>query len=205
MEWEYTANKKEIKFDKNSDFYWKSQDNSYIEEDDRPHESRNEHLIKLLGEIGRILDIGSRTGIAERVAERYGAKYYVGIDISPRNVELAQKLGRNVKIGDAHDLKEYFKFDTVISVHSLEHCHSPQKVINEVWNVLVPGGKFGLRAPMQKDLTVQRNKPGPYGELPPHFCVLNRDSLIKWMTESGFSLEYIESTDKEIIMIGEKI
>ena len=119
-----------------------------------------------------------------------------------------------MKLGDAHKLQEAirsvndhdFKFDTVIAVHSLEHCHSPRKVLQEVYAVLQPGGKFGIRAPLQKDLTHQRNKPGKYGELPPHFCVLTAQNLETWLVKEGFNIKFFEVTEnrKEVRIVVKK-
>ena len=164
MKWEYTKDKTGIVFDKESDFYVKSQikEMEAYERNDENSIERIEDILTLCqkwGPLKNVIDIGPMAGAAEVIAKKNGAEYYVGLDISPKSIEYGVSKGRNLKLGDAHELQKFVseKFDTCISIHMLEHCHSPQKVLSEVWKILKLGGRFGVRVPIQKDLTVQKN------------------------------------------------
>ena len=211
MKWKYTKDKIGIIFDKDSDFYIKSQikEMEAYERNDENSIGRILDILRLCLEVGplkNVIDIGPMSGVAESIAKKNGAEFYVGLDISPRSIEYGVSKGRNLKLGDAHELQKFvsdnynFQFDTCISIHMLEHCHSPQKVLSEVWKILKPGGRFGLRVPIQKDLTVQKNMKNG---LPPHFCVFTPEILTDWLKEAGFQIKY-KSISKEIIMIGIK-
>jgi ubiquinone/menaquinone biosynthesis C-methylase UbiE len=85
----------------------------------------------------KLLDIGCGTGwIAEHFAD------YSGIDGSPDAVEQAQKLGRNVQLGDV-DQRLPFEdntFDAVVMKDLLEHVVDPAAVVTEAKRVLKNGG-----------------------------------------------------------------
>lgn len=208
MKWEYTEDKRGIIFD-DGELYWKSQDNSFREDDGPAHISRNKMVIDELlkhGNFKSACDIGCRLGVALSLFEDVGIEA-LGIDISPRNIEHGLSLGRNVIIGDAHKLSSVVdrKFDAILSVHSLEHCHNPKKVFDECYKVLNDNGCIAIRLPIQSDLTIQKNKEGIHGKLPPHFSVFTFELLECLLLDSSFNIVYKEDLGKEIIMIGRKL
>ncbi|NLU46284.1 MAG: ubiquinone/menaquinone biosynthesis methyltransferase [Euryarchaeota archaeon] len=100
----------------------------------------------------RCADIGTGTGeIAFMTAERVGEDgSVVGIDITPRMLELAESklqgtdlAGRVVfEEGDALDLRyEDGSFDAVTSGYMLRNVCDVQKAIDEMYRILAPGGK----------------------------------------------------------------
>ena len=100
----------------------------------------------------RCLDVGTGTGeIAFHVARTAGeGSTVVGVDITPRMLELAERkerdLGLSVKIdwqvGDALDLQfPDGSFDLVTSGYMLRNVCDIQKAVCEMHRVLAPGGK----------------------------------------------------------------
>ena len=103
----------------------------------------------------RFLDIGCGVGQWCLAAAQYGAKSVEGFDIQEKMVELAKKLTSkldnvNIQIGDVMNMPyDDASFDVVISF--LVTCNlSPEafkKHFQELYRVLVPGGKAIILAP----------------------------------------------------------
>lgn len=219
MKWEYSKDKKSIIFDDNN-FYIKSQDNTFKEVEQechiKAHGERNLYVISVLfryakrSQINSALDIGARYGVSLSLFGALGIEA-LGVDISPRTVEKAQRNGENVILGDAHHLSDVInkKFDVILMIHSLEHCYDPSKVLRECYKALNDGGYIAVRLPIQKDLTHQRNKKGDHGELPTHFSVFTLDGLESFLTVHDFDVIHKEYKTNgrnvhEAIMIGKK-
>jgi SAM-dependent methyltransferase len=92
----------------------------------------------------RVLDIGCSTGILTRhYAEYFGE--VVGVDIDDGAVEWA-RLNRaadtiEYRVGDSMELPfEDRGFDVVTCTHIYEHVPDPQRMLDEIFRVLRPGG-----------------------------------------------------------------
>ena len=108
----------------------------------------------------RVLDMGSGSGAKSLLYSRLGAAEVVGLEIDRRLVTrsaarlaaLAQtdEAARRVRIvhGDATQMPlPCAAFDTIISVHALEHIVGPDLALAECARVLRPGGRAYLRFP----------------------------------------------------------
>jgi len=140
-----------------------------------------------------ILDAGCREGLLVEVLKQRGFDT-LGIDISSISVSYAQSLGRDVIHGDIHQLKDFInrKFDAIISVHSLEHCHTPEKVIEEFSLALNEQGLIGIRVPLQRDLVdqsyfISQREKGP-GGLPAHAVKFTPQSIQTLLENGNFEV-----------------
>ncbi len=101
----------------------------------------------------KLLDIGSRDGwiLDKLVSCGFTKENLVGLEISPWAAKNARAHGRNVLTGDAHDLSRFpdAGFDVVVAIHSLEHTHAPEKVLEGIKRVLKPGGLLMAVAPIE--------------------------------------------------------
>ncbi len=93
----------------------------------------------------RILELACGTGeLARAVVTRGGV--LTGLDVAPEMLAIArQKVGTDGEFveGDAEDLKfADAVFDSVVCSFGLLHLTHPQRAMNEVARVLVPGGTF---------------------------------------------------------------
>lgn len=91
-----------------------------------------------------LLDVGSSTGIIDNFLAQHFKKV-VGIDIDKEAVKFAQKHFRrnNLKFKVGDGMKLEFKdnsFDVVTCLHIYEHVPDSNKLMQEIYRVLKPGG-----------------------------------------------------------------
>jgi len=101
-------------------------------------------------EFNDLLDVGCGTGpMIELLTEEYPDRHYVGMDLTPKMIEVANAKGlKNAEfiVGDSEDMPfENESFDVLICANSFHHYPDPQKFFNEVKRVLRPNGVLVLR------------------------------------------------------------
>lgn len=106
-----------------------------------------------------VLDVGCGTGaVIELLHEKYPEAHYVGLDLTPNMIAVAQaKNLENVEfvVGDAEDLPFADEsFDAVLSSNSFHHYPNPEKFFAGVRRVLRPGGRLILRDYTANDFAV---------------------------------------------------
>jgi 2-polyprenyl-3-methyl-5-hydroxy-6-metoxy-1,4-benzoquinol methylase len=135
----------------------------------------------LLEENGSILDIGTRDGwFVEYLHNEKRYPCVLGIEITKEAVEYANRQGRKVIQGDAHNLSCLClcKYSIVTMIHSLEHCYDPKKVIEEIWKVLSPEGMFFIEVPLESKAKIGMA----------HFCNFTNIGDIQNLLGEYFSL-----------------
>jgi ubiquinone/menaquinone biosynthesis C-methylase UbiE len=95
----------------------------------------------------RVLEIGCGTGCDLLQFAKHGARA-VGIDITPKHLRLAHERVRSqAAIGQAEATALPFadgSFDYVYSHGVLHHIDRPRLVVDEIFRVLRPGGRFNI-------------------------------------------------------------
>jgi trans-aconitate methyltransferase len=89
----------------------------------------------------RILDLGCGDGYLTAKLAALGC-HVVGVDSSAAQVEAAQRLGLDARVGDGQELEFHEEFDAVFSNATLHWLRRPDSVIDGVWSALKPGGRF---------------------------------------------------------------
>lgn len=129
---------------------------------------------------GALLDVGTRDGWFLEYLNEQSFLNVLGIDLTEEAVRYAQKQGRNVIVGDAHDLSNFEreKYETVLMIHSLEHCYDPKKAVDNVHRALKLGGIFFIEVPLERNT-----------EKPAHFCnFANINDIINLLGGTRFQL-----------------
>ena len=96
-----------------------------------------------------LLEVGSCEGYLFDHLRDAGFTDLYGIDISPDAIEKLKKRGYKGEIFDIHNLRFQEKYGTMISSHSLEHCHNPRQAIDNMYNALKIGGRLLVVVPRQ--------------------------------------------------------
>jgi SAM-dependent methyltransferase len=128
----------------------------------------------------RILEIGCGGGQNRQWIEGRGQQY-VGTDVSKTRVfEWLQKYGGPDLLCDAHFLPfRDSQFDIVYSAATTEHLASPQRVVQEVFRVLKPGGYF-----LSNVSFLEPWHDNSYFHMTPL-------GVIELLTRAGFEIEFI--------------
>ena len=97
-----------------------------------------------------LLDCGCGTGpMISLLHEKDSSKHYVGLDLTPRMIEVAQNKnleGTEWIVGDCENLPfENESFDVIICTNSFHHYPNPQRFFDNVKRVLRPGGRLVLQ------------------------------------------------------------
>lgn len=109
-----------------------------------------EYFLPLLSkEKGRLLELGSGSGIWGLLfLNEFSDWNVVGVDISERSVEIANKMKTVTgfsdqtlyKLDDALSFKDEQKFDAAISCFLLEHIENPERLFQNISNNIDVGG-----------------------------------------------------------------
>jgi toxoflavin synthase len=98
-----------------------------------------------------VVDIACGEGHYTRRLRRAGAARVVGVDLSPRMIELAreqeatQRLGVDYVVGDGRSIPFDGEFDIAFAAYFLNYAHDKrelQEMCDAVSRVLKPGGRF---------------------------------------------------------------
>ena len=93
----------------------------------------------------KVLDIGCAKGFLVKAFQDIGVDA-IGVDVS--SYAIKHGISSNLILADATSL--CFKsntFDLVVSLHTIEHLHNPEKLIAEAKRVLKPGGYLFIVTP----------------------------------------------------------
>lgn len=106
-----------------------------------------------------VLDCGCGTGsMIQLLHEKYPDKHYVGLDLTPEMIRIAQaKRLSNTKfiVGDSENLPfTEESFDAVICSNSFHHYPNPQNFFDSTYQVLRKGGRLILRDYTSSDFIV---------------------------------------------------
>ena len=106
-----------------------------------------------------VLDCGCGTGpMIQLLNEKYPDKHYVGLDLTPEMIRVAQaKRLSNTEfiVGDSENLPfAEESFDAVICSNSFHHYPNPQNFFDSTYQVLRKGGRLILRDYTSSDFIV---------------------------------------------------
>jgi len=150
-------------------------------------ESRRLGWLRGFAAPGRLLEIGSGTGIFLEVASGAGWKV-TGVEPSSAACEEARRLtGLDVIQGTVTAVPADARFDVVVMWHVAEHLPDPSLVFREAHKRLVPGGLLAVESPDAGSLKARlRGRRWQYFTPPEHVQFFTRQSMRTLMLRAGF-------------------
>ena len=115
---------------------------------------------------GKVLELGCGYGMLSLEMARNGLDV-VGVDLSPRSIEIANQYKEENPFTDNFGSLEYCcqdfteiefpsaSFDSVVFFRSLHHVAKTEDVLREVYRVMKPGGNLLLSEPVRAHFTEQ--------------------------------------------------
>jgi len=104
---------------------------------------------------GRVLDIACGTGYGSYLlVSEFGDSIseIIGVDISAESISYAHERYTHSKIRfigkDVFDFVDEKKFDTIITLETIEHLRNPSMFIEKLYQLLLPGGILIASAPV---------------------------------------------------------
>ncbi len=176
-------------------FYYPAPDTGIAAYQNTPEQILRQTFDKAEAELGplagkRLLDFGCGVGGLCKVASEYGIRA-VGIEPDAHARENARKSSGLRAYANLRDLREahpYSKFDIVTMWDVVEHLREPWKELEDLSQVLRPGGWLMLSTPNAASLRarVERERWANTAN-PTHFYYFTRKSLEAVLNRAGFS------------------
>ena len=147
---------------------------------------------------GRVLDVGCGRGDLVEKLHNLGWDAQ-GIDFDPEAIKAGQSVGRDVQLGNVGRLGEIAgPFDAVTLFHVIEHVFEPVTLLQNIHNVLRPGGLLVVVTPNLDSLNSRLF--GQYWrglEPPRHLQVFNANSLSYAVDRAGFGHRVLHSSPRD--------
>lgn len=155
------------------------------------YKKRVDIINKLSGKQGKVLEIGSSTGLMLALFKREGWEV-LGIEISKKSAEFSRVKGIPTLI-TSFELAKLPKnsFNTVVLNHTLEHLKDPEQVLKKVKTLLASNGLVFIDVPNFGGLSAKIfGSHWPHLLPEEHFWHFSYSSLEKILSKNGFNIIY---------------
>jgi SAM-dependent methyltransferase len=146
-------------------------------------------ILKLAGPNGRILDVGSGSGVLLRqVARLKGSRENLWAnDFSEEVVAPLRREGFQILVGRAEELNTPDRFHVITLNQVIEHLPNPKAVVERLRELLVPGGYLFFETPSTDGLDARLFRKRYWGgyHIPRHFWLFNESSLRQLFEGAG--------------------
>ncbi len=131
----------------------------------------------------RVLDIACGAGYGSQMLGLAGARAVVGVDISAQSVEYAKKHYQTPSVefvcANAEQFEWPERFDIIVSFETIEHLQYPDKFLDRLHNLLVPGGDLILSVPLGETRHVDRY----------HLHAFSQEDVFNLLEKARFSVD----------------
>jgi SAM-dependent methyltransferase len=146
-------------------------------------------ILKLAGPNGKILDVGSGSGVLIRqVARVKGSRENLWAnDFSEEVVAPLRREGFQILVGLAEELTTPNRFNVITLNQVIEHLPNPKAVVDRLRDLLVPGGYLFFETPSTDGLDARVFRKRYWGgyHIPRHFWLFNESSLRQLFEGAG--------------------
>jgi len=146
-------------------------------------------ILKLAGPNGKILDVGSGSGVLIRqVARVKGSRENLWAnDFSEEVVAPLRREGFQILVGRAEELDTPDRFHVITLNQVIEHLPNPKAVVERLRDLLVPGGYLFFETPSTDGLDARVFRKRYWGgyHIPRHFWLFNESSLRQLFEGAG--------------------
>jgi 2-polyprenyl-3-methyl-5-hydroxy-6-metoxy-1,4-benzoquinol methylase len=144
-----------------------------------------EAIVALAGQNGKILDVGTGSGMLLRQIARVkrSRENLYANDFSETALEPLRREGFQTIVGHAEYLDLAERFDVITLNQVLEHLNDPAAAVKRLANLLAPGGFLFIETPSIDGLDARLFRKGYWGgyHIPRHFWLFNEASLAMLM------------------------
>jgi 2-polyprenyl-3-methyl-5-hydroxy-6-metoxy-1,4-benzoquinol methylase len=149
-------------------------------------------ILRLAGENGKILDVGTGSGILLRQIARVkgGTNGLYANDFSDSILAPLRREGFGTVAGTAENLATTERFAVICMNQVLEHLQNPASVVDQLSKLLAPGGYLFIETPNIASLDARIFGARFWGgyHIPRHFWLFSEDSLRKLLTTAELSV-----------------
>ncbi len=160
-------------------------------------------LLKRLGARGRILDVGCACGFFIEAALKHGFDAY-GIEFSKEAVAIArQEIRSRITVGDVNlrREREEDRFDAVVAFDIIEHTQNPIKFLEEIRQILRPGGWLMLATPDTGHfLRYLMGCRWPMLQPMQHTYLFSKSAMRFALAQAGFENIAVQKADKSLTL-----
>lgn len=156
-----------------------------------------EDFIHGLPQGARILDVGCGSNSPKTVKQQRPDLYYVGIDVGDYYQATDPRTVANEYVICAPDdfagtIGNWNgKFDAIISVHNIEHCNEPAKVLDAMASALRPGGRLFMAWPAEHTVSLpSRENCLNFYDDPDHKDMPIFSDIIARLSQYGVAIEF---------------
>ncbi len=142
-----------------------------------------------------LVDLGCGEGITlEKMHRLFPDRKVLGIDVLAENIDICRGHGCKVKLGDVYDIPlPSSSIDFVLFMEVIEHLQHPERAVQQIHRILVPGGRLVIVFPndsffkMARILTL-RFREAAYD--PRHVRQWTPSDICDLLARNGFSLAF---------------
>jgi len=174
-----------------SQLYGNVVDNLYLQEEKGRYKTFNnavKNLNKLCPEKGKLLEIGSYTGIFLEIAKN-NQWHAEGVELSSwaRNIAASRNISLYSSLDDSI-LNKVNHFDSIIMWDVIEHLTHPQDILKKAHKLLKPGGILGVSTIIIDSISASVLKKYYPFYLDMHLIYFTKRSLINILKNTGFEI-----------------